>query len=491
MAFKYRVLAEQQARRIARKELQAGDALPSLRRYAEHHGISLSTANKSYQWLEQQGLIHAKSNSGYFVRAQTADVVTASSTDAKLVSTDNSDVILDVHQNTLRTDLQSFAGGYLSADFLPVTELQRCLTRAARRDPSAAYSYGLEQGDSGLRQALCERMAERNCHLTPQQLLVTNGCLEAVTLAVLQLTQVDEVVAIFSPCYSGLLLGLKNCGRQILEIPCTSVGPDLDQLEQLMQRGAFKVLVFSAVGYNPLGFNMSVADKQRLAVMAARYRIPCIEDDTFGELAYAGEESSPVFSYESCDDEGQQESWLIYCSSFSKSLAAGYRVGWLATRGPMNGFLKRKLALNLTCSLPAQAGLADYLFSEGYRAHLNRLRARLERESSRLQRAVMEYFPEGTKVSSPRGGMFLWLQLPAGVTSMALYRSALAQGICISPGEIFSMAGLASHCIRLTAGEPWSPTREQGIVKLAECVRQLQPNDSSALIMLPLLDGAR
>lgn len=474
MAFKYQQLAEQQARRIARKELIAGEALPSLRRYAEHHGVSLSTANKAYQWLEQQGLIHAKHKSGYFVRVQQRDVLNAKTSVAILVSGDNSDVILDVHQNTLRTDLQSFAGGYLAADFLPVEALQRCLTRAARRNPSAAYSYGLEQGDIGLRQALCERMSERNCHLQPEQLLVTNGCLEAVTLAVLQLTKSDDVVAIFSPCYSGLLLGLKNSGRKILEIPCTSQGPDLDQLEQLMQQRAFKALVFSAIGYNPLGFNMSVQDKQRLATMAMRYRIPCIEDDTFGELAYAGEESSPVFSYEAVSDESSAGSWLIYCSSFSKSLAAGYRIGWLATRGPMNGFLKRKLALNLTCSLPAQAGLADYLFSEGYRAHLNRLRARLEREISRLQRAVIEYFPVETQVSSPRGGMFLWLKLPVGVTSMALYNTALERGICVSPGEIFSMTGLASDSIRLTAGQAWSDERERGIIDLAECVRQLQ-----------------
>lgn len=473
MAFKYRQLAQQQAGRIARKELKAGEALPSLRRYAEHHGISLSTANKTYQWLEQQGLIHAKNKSGYFVRVQNTDVLSATTTEAKLVQGDNSDVILNVHQNTLRSDLQSFAGGYLAAEFLPVTELQRCLTRAARRNPSAAYSYGLEQGDSGLRQALCERMAERNCHLRPEQILVTNGCLEAVTLAVLQLTEVEDVVAIFSPCYSGLLLGLKNSGRQILEIPCTSQGPDLDQLEELMQQGVFKALVFSAIGYNPVGFNMSVADKRRLAAMAVRYQTPCIEDDTFGELAYAGEESSPVFSYEPVDENSPADSLVIYCSSFSKSLAAGYRIGWLATRRPMNDFLKRKLALNLTCSLPAQAGLADYLFSEGYRAHLNRLRARLERESSRLQRAVIECFPEGTKVSAPRGGMFVWLQLPAGVTSMALYSRALEQGICISPGEIFSMAGLSSDNIRLTAGEPWSDEREQGVIKLAECVRKM------------------
>ncbi len=140
----------------------------------------------------------------------------------------------------------------------------------------------------------------------------------------------------------------------------------------------------------------------------------------------------------------------------------------------MNDFLKRKLALNLTSSVPAQAGLADYLFSEGYRAHLNRLRARLERESSRLQRAVVDCFPEGTKVSVPRGGMFVWLQLPAGVTSMALYSRALERGICISPGEIFSMVGLTSDNIRLTAGEPWSDEREQGLAILADLVRQLQ-----------------
>lgn len=486
MAFKYQQLAERQAKRIAANELQAGAALPSLRRYAEHHNVSLSTASKAYQWLEQQGLIQAEAKRGYFVCAQSGSPIQAPKLEAQLVSGDSSDVILNVLHSALREDLLSFGGAFLSADFLPVLELQRCLTRAARRNPNAAYSYGLEQGDSGLRQALCERMAERNCHLQPEQLLITNGCLEAVTLAILQLTNVGDVVAIFSPCYSGLLLSLQNCGRKILEIPCGPQGPDLDALEALMAVGAFKALVFSAIGYNPLGFNLSVSAKQRLASLAARYQIPAIEDDTFGELAFTGEESSPVFSYEnsceelSCENSAEgsagevEGSWLVYCSSFSKSLAAGYRVGWLATRGPIAPLLKRKLALNLTSSLPAQVGLADYLFSEGYRAHLNRLRSRLECELNRMRQAVVEYFPVDTQVSSPRGGLFLWLRLPAGVASMDLYQEALKCGICIGPGETFSMAGLAEDCIRLTVCEAWSGERERGIQKLGNLVRQLQ-----------------
>lgn len=474
MAFKYQQLAQLLAEKIASQAMPAGVALPSLRRYAEHQGVSLSTANKTYQWLEQRGLIHAKPKSGYFVRSQYRSPLVSQDMAAVLAQGDSSDLILNVHQNTLRGDLLSFAGGFVAAEFLPVLELQRCLTRAIRRNPTAAYQYGLEQGDTGLRRALCERLAERNCPLLPEQLIITNGCLEAVTLAVQQLTNAGDVVAIFSPCYSGLLLSLKNTDRRILEIPCGPEGPNLEDVEALMAKGAFKALIFSAVGYNPIGFNLSVAAKQRLAAMAARYKVACIEDDAFAELAFHGEESSPVFSYESSYESDGSNHWLYYCGSLSKPLAAGYRIGWIANRGNLAPLLKRKLALNLTCSQPAQVGMADYLFSDGYRAHIGRLKANIERELNRLAAAVQAYFPAGTQLSQPRGGLFLWVKLANNVNSMAFYRAALDIGICIAPGEIFSMAGLGRDCIRLSATEPWSDIREKGIQRLGTLASQLQ-----------------
>ncbi|PCK01720.1 MAG: hypothetical protein COA42_22820, partial [Alteromonadaceae bacterium] len=305
------------------------------------------------------------------------------------------------------------------------------------------------------------------------QIIITNGCLEAVTLSVMELSAPGETVAIFTPCYSGLLLSLHNLGRNILEIPCASDGPDMSVLENLMAEQAFKVLILSAIAYNPLGFNLSVEVKQRIAALAHQYQSPLIEDDAYGELAYHGQPNSPIVSYASRQTDQKKSAPIIYCGSFSKALTTGFRVGWLATHGNISPFIKRKLSINLTSSQPPQVGLADYLYSEGYRAHINRLRGVLEREINCLSEAVLRHFPTGTQLGQVRGGMFVWVKLPENLESMDLYQAALAHNISLSPGEVFSMAGMATHCIRLSASHPWSDEREAAVVVLGKLTEGL------------------
>ncbi len=469
MGFKYEALAQNVALQIATGELSAGAPLPSLRTYAQHMGVSLSTASKTYQWLEQHGLIHAKPKSGFFVRTVKESRISQIPSQARLVSNELSDIILNVHQQAMHGGELAFGGGYLNPDYLPVEALQRCLIRSARRNPKAAYSYGHSQGEPAFRSALCEHFRERNIFVHPDQALITNGGLEWVTLAVTELTDTDDVVAIFSPCYSGLLVSLKNCHRKILEIPCGASGPGLDYIESLMREKAFNALIFSAISYNPLGFNLPVESKKRLAELSRKYDIPLIEDDVFGELSFHGEESSPVFSYL----DSATKSKVVYCGSFSKSLAAGYRQGWLVSHDGVSSFTKRKLALNLTCSLPVQGGLADYLYSEGYRSHIGRLKTILEQQLNLLASAVEKYFPKGTQMTSPRGGMFLWIRLPDNLHSIDLYKAAEKHNISFSPGEVFSMVGFSKDCIRLSVNHPWSESREAGVKILGRLTQAL------------------
>ncbi|WP_111977881.1 PLP-dependent aminotransferase family protein [Algibacillus agarilyticus] len=469
MAFKYEALAGQLAASIRSSILKAGSALPSLRHFAELHSVSLSTATKTYNLLEQQGLIWVKPQSGYFVRAEFTDKMPKRFlSQATLVKQDTSDVIFEVLQNAMRPDLVPLGGGCLPPELLPIEELQRSLYRAARRSPAAAYSYGHQLGYQGLRDAISEQLAKRHCHIAPSQLLITNGCLEAVNLAVMECTVVNDVVAIFTPCYSGLLMALKQAGRQILEIPCNQSGPDLDYLAALMEEQKFKALIFSAIAYNPLGFNLSVAVKKRLAALIMHYKIPSIEDDAFGELGFMHEQTTPVFAYANQLDN--QNNCITYCSSFSKPLASGFRIGWLGRADSVSVFAKHKMNLNLTSSLPAQVGLADYLFSEGYRAHLKRLSVEIEKRLNQMAQLIQTYFPSSVAICQPKGGLFLWLEFLAHVDSMDFYQAALAQGISVSPGEIFSMTGRYKNCVRLTIGLTNEIKLEAAIKKLSELV---------------------
>ena len=475
MVFRYQTLAAELTQKLRNHYWTAGAALPSLRQLALNQGVSLSTATKAYALLEQQGFIAAQAQKGFFVKAQFNEPSRRPKTEKllkpKIVKKDNSDIILSILHNASRNDLTHLGGGFLPADFLPVKALQRCLHRASRRSPAAAYSYGHEQGHLGLRQAISERLNTRHCPVLPQQILITNGCLEAVNIALQIHTQAQDVVAIFTPCYSGLLLALQQTGRRILEVPCTASGPDLQALESLMQGKAFKALIFSAIAYNPLGFVLSVQVKQQLAALLQKYAIVGIEDDAFGELGFYGESTSPVFAYVAANSKTP----MVYCSSVSKPLASGYRTGWLVMRGDITPYIKYKLNLNLTVALPVQAGLADYLFSEGYAAHITKLQFTLEQQLHAMASAVAAYFPEGTACRLPKGGLFLWVELPAGVDAMTLYELALKHKIMLCPGGIFSMLGSYKHCIRLTVGISENPIFQQALKQIGLLAKQLIP----------------
>ena len=457
MAFRYQTLAAELAQRIREQYYLPATALPSLRHFAEHHAISLSTATKVYAVLEQQGFIAAKAKQGFFVKAIFVDAENASKAlkktklpKAKIVKKDTSDNILEVLHNALRSDVIPWGGGWLPAHLLPIAALQRSLNRATRRHPQAASSYGDKQGLPSLRAVISERMAARHCAIPASHLLITNGCLEAVVLAVNVLTRPHDVVAIFTPCYSGLLMALVQSHRTILEIPCGVDGPDLAYLEELMRAKAMRALVFSATAYNPIGFNLSAEKKQRFSQLLARYKIPAIEDDAFGELSFDAKNTSPVFAYQTLK-HAQSMAPIIYTSSFSKALTTGYRVGWLACAGDITPYVKHKLNMNLTVSQPVQSALADFLNTERYGAHIQRIRLVLEQQLLMMMRLFLALFPAGTECHLPQGGLFLWLHLPDKISSMDFYKRALEQGIMVCPGEIFSMAGGYKNYLRITA----------------------------------------
>lgn len=465
--FKYRQLEQQLTQQIVEGEFQPGDRLPSLRQYARRHGVSLNTSSRIFTELEERGLVVSREKSGFFVRGQAERrAPKLKQQEAVLVTHDKSDLLLNIHRRAAGPGVIDFGAGLVAPEFLPVVELQRALRRALKRHPEAVSGYGDPAGVGLLREAIAEQMARRmDQPPAPEQLLVTNGCLEAVTLCVRASTQPGQVVAVLTPCYNGLLSLVQKSGRQVLEIPCDSTGPDLDYLEELVKAGAFNCLIFSAVACNPLGFSMSTVAKQRLAGMAKRYRVTCIEDDTFGETAYTRVENSPVFAY-------PHGGYVHYCSSFSKCLTPGVRIGWIASQKGVDEVLRHKMALNLSSNLLAQHALADYLHSGDFSAHINRLRKNMENATARMHQAVLDYFPEAVGVQKPAGGFFLWLQLPEGQSAMALYERAVQHNITIAPGDLFSLASLHSDKIRLSCAKTWSDDLDKALKKLGALVAQ-------------------
>ena len=467
VAFKYQQLAEDLAEQIYSDKLKPGEALPALRKFASQHQVSLATANQTYDWLQRQGLIIAKAQSGFYVKGQMK-ILPLSKPAPKTVPIkhDPSDLIFDILQNALSFDRIGLSHGFLDESLRPSLALQRALKRSAKLANITANSYGHTQGEIKLRHAISDLMRQRGCAIHSDKILITNGCLEAVNLVIEQLTQVNDTVAIFTPCFSGLLTALQYANRKIIEIPCGPEGPDMQHLAQLFAQGAFDTLLFSAIATNPMGFTLSHQHKKQLAALAKQYQIPIIEDDTFGSLGYDESNSVPVYA---ADHGG----YVVYCSSFSKDIAPSFRLGWIASNHLIPALTRRKVSQNVTCNIPSQLALADYLLSESYSAHIRKLRRNLQLLVMKLQNAILQYFPDDTRVSQPQGCCFIWVALPQDISALDVYRQAVEQGICIMPGFTFSMSGEYNHCFRISITKEWNEASQQAVARLGEIARQL------------------
>jgi DNA-binding transcriptional MocR family regulator len=291
--------------------------------------------------------------------------------------------------------------------------------------------------------------------------VITSGCVEGVVLALRAICRPGDTVVIETPVYFNFLQMIQDLGLKALEIPTSARGGiSLDALEYALDRNAGEVKACIVISNfnNPLGSRMSDEDKQRLVEMLDVRQIPLIEDDIYGDLSYSDDRPSVAKSF---DRNGN----VLLCSSFSKTLAPGYRVGWIAAGRYQELIERGKMLANIATASPTQLAIAEFLANGGYEHHLRSIRRVYARQVAQMGDAIGRAFPEGTRVSRPQGGFFLWVEMPAGVDSLGLYRQARALGITIAPGLIFSVEGKHLNCIRLNAA-CWNPTVEVAVETL-------------------------
>jgi DNA-binding transcriptional MocR family regulator len=335
-------------------------------------------------------------------------------------------------------------------ELLPVTALARCLSAEARRTPRGAVAYEMPPGLAALRATLSRRALALGCLLSPDDLIVTGGVTEAITLGLLAVAGRGDTVAVETPAYYGTLQAIEALGLKAIPIPCDpETGMDLDELGRQLERQRIAAVVAVPSFSNPLGSCMPDAAKERLVRMLAARRVPLVEDDVYGDLAFGPSRPRPAKAW---DVDGN----VIYCGSFTKSLGPGFRLGFAAPGRHLERFEVLKFALNVAVPSITQRALASYLGSGGYDRHLRALRAQLRGNVLRMSAAVAESFPAGTRVSRPQGGCFLWIDLPPGVDALALHARALEAGVSIAPGPIFSPVQSHRSSIRLSCGDPWS-----------------------------------
>lgn len=468
---RYEQLADLLAADIRSGQRAPGSRMPSIRTLTAQHGISPSTAFQAYYRLEEKGLVRARERSGYFVTGAVALPAPLPRTVAPpaqvAARVDISGLVFAVLDAAQQRDIAPLGSAFPSPALFPLQRLAQSLGRSMRRSQPWESVQHLPQGHAGLRQQIALRYLAMGMAQPPEDLVVTSGALEALNLCLAAVAQPGDLVAVESPGFYASLQTLERLKMRALEIPVhPQHGLDLDALEQALGRHPVKACWLMTSFQNPTGASLSAAGKQRLVALLAARQIPLIEDDVYGELYFGNQAPLPAKAYD-------QQGLVMHCSSFSKTLAPGYRVGWVAPGRFGPRITQLKLMTTLGASMPAQAALADYLQHGGYDKHLRRLRHVLESQHASLVAAIARYFPADVQVSKPGGGYFVWVVFAPGFDALALHQQALAQGISIAPGPMFSARQGLRHCIRLNFGHPWDARMEAAMAALGALVRDL------------------
>ena len=466
----YQALADELHCAMRDGRLPPGSRLPSIRETARNRRISINTVLAAYRQLEARGHLEARPQSGYFVRSLlpsppppvlTARAVRPRPAEASVI--DRITTVVAAQSNPDIIDL-SLACPKSSA-FYPGKQLGRILAECARHKPGLLTDYSLPPGPLSLRREICRHAHDLGMTLRPDDILLTNGCMEALQLALRAVTRPGDTVALESPTYFNLITLTDQLGLRAIEVPThPEQGLSLDALELLLAEKRVQAVVTMPTVHNPLGTSMPVGEKKRLARLAASYRVPVIEDALYAELQY----TSPLHpTVKSFDDDG----WVILCTSYTKTLAPGFRIGWM--EAGRFGKAVSRLKFSASVAQPAILGEALGLFLEtgGYSQHLRRLRRINAAQVDRLRGLIDDAFPEGTRATSPTGGFLVWVELPEGCNADILFDEAFERRITITPGNLFSPSGRHTRHLRLSAGHHFTDRHVHALMSLGELAK--------------------
>ena len=446
--------------------LRPGDRIPSVRKLSGQLDVSISTVLEAYRLLEDRRLVEARPQSGYYVRhrADAPPEPKKSTSLRRAVPPEPDELVLRVLRDSRDPRLVPLGAAIPSADFLPTSRLNRLLAQVAREDPHASQQYDSVNGFEELRLHIARRMIEAGCSVTPDDIITTGGTQEAVFLCLRAVTKPGDTVAIETPTYYGLLEAIESLHLRALEIATDPRdGVCLDELERALRTRSIAACAFVPNFGNPLGHRMPDDKKRRMVELLAEFEVPLVEDDIYADLCFDGERPHAAKAYD-------RRGLVMLCSSFSKSLAPGYRVGWAMPGRFLQRVARLKFSSSVATTTPTQMAIARYLSQGGFDRYLRRLRRTYKELTHWMTGAIAEAFPAGTRVSRPGGGHVLWVEMPESVDSIWLYEAALEDGVSIAPGPLFSATDRYRNFIRLNCAQPWTEKVARGVERLGALV---------------------
>jgi DNA-binding transcriptional MocR family regulator len=464
----YLKTAETIEQQIMDEVLKIGDKLPSVRLLSKEHGISVSTILQAYYHLESKGLIESRPQSGYYVKFNPSRFPQkiAKSNPVQTARTKNVEAIIgEVYDDFSLKGVTSFSLSVPAPEILPLAKLNKAMIQALRDLPANGTSYDQVQGNELLRRQVARWSMNWGGKLQADDLVTTAGCMNGISYCLMAITKPGDTIAVESPVYFGVLRFAQSIGLKVLELPTDpDTGVDPDDLKKALNSHNIKACFLVANFSNPSGYCMPDEQKEAAVKLLSKHGIPLIEDDLYGDVYFG---KIRPRSCKSFDEEGN----VLWCSSISKTLAPGYRVGWVAPGKYLDQIKRLKLYHSITGATAQQQAIASFLATGRYEHHLRKLRQTLHANSLQFTRAIGEYFPEGVKLSNPKGGFILWLELDKKIDSYQLYQEAMQNKISFAPGTMFTLQDRYQNCMRLSYGMQWTPEIDRALKRLGSLVK--------------------
>ena len=424
--------------------LRPGDRVPSIREICHREGVSKITVMQALSNLEAKSLVQARPRSGFYVRSLVRlplpqlPAVSPQPREPRL-----SDDVARVFRDLQKLGTIALGAGTPDAALLPTGEIARCISRAARMHVSKFGSYSMCDTDLPLRREIALRLARTGAVVSPDEIIITHGCMDALNLSLRAVAKPGDTVLVEAPTYFGLLQMIESLGMKTLGVPAScSEGHDVTAFEKALKQHTIAACLLIPSFGNPHGANLSDERRQAIVDIARKHEVPIIENDIYGELGFEQPQPRPLKSMLGAGD-------VILCGSLSKSLSPAMRVGWAVAGRHAENVRRLKWITSITTPHVTSLAAADYLKSGGFDRHLRALRKTLEIQMCKVSNAIGKSFPQGTALSRPRGGYFLWAELPTRIDSLKLRDAAMEKNISICPGPIFSVGGEFHHFIRL------------------------------------------
>ncbi|WP_020409914.1 PLP-dependent aminotransferase family protein [Hahella ganghwensis] len=465
----YAQLAEQLTDQIREGVFQVGDRMPSVRELSRRQAVSISTVTTAYGLLEERGWVESRPKSGYYVRRRHEESLAVPRqirTMPRPRPANTSQLVMEVQRDVAANKGVSMSAAIPALDFPIVKHVQRTFTQISRTRRLLGVGYDSPEGLPELRQQIARRAVDAGVFVSPEAIITTAGCQNAMALCLRVLTQPGDIVAVESPSYYGLLQMIEAFGLKALEIPSNhETGISLEALQLALEKWPIKALLSVSTFSNPLGSTIPDERKQALIDLLVRYDIPLVEDDIYGDLYFGERRSKAVKAF---DPDGR----VLLCSSLSKTIDPQLRVGWVMPGRYFEEVVHRKFINTISIPSLQQMVAAEVLAQGTYERHLRQARETYRQRYLRLLDLVAEYFPQETRISRPQGGLVAWFELPNKVNTTELYHRGHAENVFIAPGELFSVTGQYRNCFRLNYAQGWTPEREEAIRKLGSWIKE-------------------